>query len=241
MSQVDQAAVLQFMRDRLEGYAIAQFPEFKPARHQRLLASKLEDVESGRIKRLCVLMPPRHGKSRMSSELFPSWCLGRDPKRRVLLLTYGDDLSSTFGRTVRNYLRSPVFASLFPECQLAGDSNAVRRFATTSGGSFNAVGVGGPITGKGADLIILDDLVKDREQADSQTYRENLIDWYRSVARTRLQPDGKIVVIQTRWAVNDFVCWLLAETSHEGWETIALPILDKLRRWDKSQVGFGKW
>lgn len=222
---IDQDTIIRFMRDRLEGYAVAQFPEFKPARHQQLLASKLQDVEAGRIKRLIVTMPPRHGKSRMSSELFPAWFLGRSPDKRVLLLTYGDDLSSTFGRSVRNYLRSQVFGSLFPECQLASDSNAVRKFSTTRNGSFNAVGVGGPITGKGGDILILDDLVKDREQADSPTYRESLIDWYRSVARTRLQPDGSIVVVQTRWGTNDFIAWLLQETQHEGWHLVSLPAI----------------
>ncbi len=222
---IDQNSVLQFMRDRLEGYAVAQFPEFKPARHHRLLASKLEDVQQGRIKRLCVLMPPRHGKSRMSSELFPAWCLGRDPKRRILSLSYSQDLADVFGRSVRNYLRSPTFAALFPGCQLSSDSSSARRFNTTVGGGYVAIGVGGPTTGRGADLLLLDDLIKDREQADSQTYRESLIDWYRSVARTRLQPDGAIVLVQTRWGTSDFVSWLLQETQHEGWEVISLPAI----------------
>ena len=98
---IDQNAVLQFMRDSLQGYAIAQFPEFRPGRHHKLLAAKLEDVEAGRIKRLAVLMAPRHGKSKLSSELFPSWYLGRNPSRRVLALSYGQDLGDVFGQGER--------------------------------------------------------------------------------------------------------------------------------------------
>lgn len=222
---IDQNAVLSFMRDSLQGYAIAQFPEFRPGRHHKLLAAKLEDVEAGRIKRLAVLMAPRHGKSKLSSELFPSWYLGRNPSRRILSLSYGQDLADVFGRSVRNYLKTPTFSALFPDCTLAGDSNSIKRFNTTAGGGYATIGVGGATTGRGADLLVLDDLIKDREQADSPVYRENLIDWYKSVARTRLQPGGAIVLVQTRWGTTDFVAWLLQETKHEGWEVISLPAM----------------
>ncbi len=221
----DQNAVIQFLRDNLLGYCAAQFPDFKPGRHHKLIAAKLEEVEAGRLKRLCVLMAPRHGKSKLGTELYPTWFLGRDPKRRVLSLSYGQDLSDVFGRSVRNYMRSPTYAALFPDCQLASDSSSTRRFNTTAGGAYASIGVGGPTTGRGADLLLMDDLVKDREQADSPTYRETLIDWYRSVARTRLQPGGAIVLIQTRWSATDFVAWLLQETRHENWEVLSLPAM----------------
>lgn len=224
-SAIDQNAVLQFMRGNLQGYAIAQFPEFRPGRHHKLLASKLEDVEAGRIKRLAVLMAPRHGKSKLSSELFPSWYLGRNPSRRILSLSYGQDLADVFGRSVRNYLKAPTFAALFPECKLAADSSSIKRFNTSGGGGYATIGVGGATTGRGADLLLMDDLIKDREQADSPVYRESLIDWYRSVARTRLQPNGSIVLVQTRWGTTDFVAWLLSETAHENWEVISLPAI----------------
>jgi predicted phage terminase large subunit-like protein len=156
--------------------------------------------------------------------LFPSWYLGRNPKRRILSLSYGQDLADVFGRSVRNYLKNPTFGALFPECKLAADSNSIKRFNVGSGGGgYATIGVGGATTGRGADLLLMDDLIKDREQADSPVYRENLIDWYKSVARTRLQPDGAIVLVQTRWGTTDFVAWLLSETAHEGWEVISLP------------------
>ncbi len=237
----EQGAVLQFLRDNLLGYCAAQFPDFKPARHHKLVASKLEEVEAGRLKRLCVLMAPRHGKSKLGSELFPSWFLGRDPKRRVLSLSYGQDLADVFGRSVRNYMRSPTFTALFPNCQLAADSNSTRRFATNAGGSYASIGVGGPTTGRGADLIVMDDLIKDRLQADSPTYRENLIDWYKSVARTRLQPEGSIVLIQTRWGSTDFVAWLLQETRHENWEVVSLPAMALERDPLGRQLGEALW
>ncbi len=130
-----------------------------------------------------------------------------------------------FGRNVRNYLKNPTFQALFPDCTLAGDSNSIKRFNTTAGGGYATIGVGGATTGRGADLLLMDDLIKDREQADSPVYRENLIDWYKSVARTRLQPGGSIVLVQTRWGTSDFVAWLLSETAHENWEVISLPAI----------------
>jgi hypothetical protein len=159
---IDQQAVLQFMRSSLQGYAIAQFPEYRPGRHHKLLASKLEDVEAGRIKRLAVLIAPRHGKSKLSSELFPSWYLGKNPTRRILSLSYGQDLAAVFGRSVRNYLKTPTFQALFPECSLSGDSSSIKRFNTTAGGGYATIGVGGATTGRGADVLLLDDLIKDR-------------------------------------------------------------------------------
>jgi predicted phage terminase large subunit-like protein len=220
---MDNAAVIQFLRSSLSGYGAAVFPEFKPAAHHKLLASKLEDVASGKLKRLLVFMPPRHGKSKLASEIFPSWYLGQNPTKRVLALSYGQDLADVFGRSVRNYIKTQSHEAIFPECKLAADSNSVRRFSLTSGGGYAAIGVGGATTGRGADLLLLDDLTKDRLQSDSATYRENLIDWYRSVARTRLQAGGAIVLVQTRWGVNDFPQWLMSETAHEGWDVVTLP------------------
>ncbi len=220
---MDNQAVLDFLRSNLSGYATGIFPDFKPARHHKLLASKLEDVAAGKIKRLLVFMPPRHGKSKLASEIFPAWYLGQNPTKRILALSYGQDLADVFGRSVRNNIKTGLHGTLFPDCVLASDSNSVRRFGLNAGGGYAAIGVGGATTGRGADLLLLDDLIKDREQADSPTYRENLIDWYRSVARTRLQPNGAIVLVQTRWGVTDFPQWLMAETAHEGWEILTLP------------------
>lgn len=225
MSTINQQTVLEFMRGSLQGFSAAMFPEYRPSQHHKLLADRLEAIESGRLKRLVVLMPPRHGKSKTASELFPAWLLGRNPKRRIMALCYGQELSDTFGRSVRNYLKSQTFSSLFPECKISSDSNSVRRFNTTLGGSYTGVGVGGPATGKGADVILLDDVLKNREEADSPIYRANLIGWYKGVVRTRLQPGGSIALIQTRWGTSDFVQWLLSETAHENWEVISLPAI----------------
>jgi len=222
---IDQDVVLQFLRNNLLGYATAQFPEFQPSRLHKLIASKLEDVASGKIRRLAILVPPRHGKSKMTSELFPSWYLGRNPQQRVIGLSYGSDLASVFGRSVRNYCKTSTFAALFSDCQISSDSSSKRAFNTTAGGGYTTLGVGAGVTGRGANILILDDLIKNREEAESQVYKQNLIDWYRGAARTRLQPDGAIVLCQTRWGTNDFVSWLLTETEHENWEVINLPAL----------------
>ncbi len=224
-STISENSVLDFLKGSLLGFSAAMFPEYRPGRHHKLLSSRLEEIESGRLKRLIVTMPPRHGKSKLTSELFPSWALGRNPKRRILALSYGQDLSDGFGRSVRNYLKSSTFVGLFPDCRLASDSNSVRRFNTTQSGGYVGVGVGGPVTGRGADILVLDDVTKNRQEADSPLVRDTLLDWFRSVARTRLEPNGAIIVCQTRWGTNDFIAWLLSETAHENWETINLPAI----------------
>ena len=134
MQLIDRDIVLQFMRSSLSGYAAAIFPDFKPGAHHKLLASKLEDVASGKIKRLCVTMGPRHGKSKLASEIFPAWFLGHHPNKRILSLSYGQDLADVFGRSVRNYIKSGTHAALFPDSKLANDSNSIKRFSVTAGG-----------------------------------------------------------------------------------------------------------
>jgi predicted phage terminase large subunit-like protein len=218
-------ALVDLARNSLLAYAIATVPGYKPAKHHKALAEYLEAAECGEIDRFMANMPPRHGKSKLASEIFPAWYLGRNPGKRVISCNYGAELAGVFGRSVRNLIASPAHQVIFPECQLSADSSAVQRFDTTKGGGYAAVGVGGPITGRGADLLLLDDLTKNRQDADSPTVHGMMTDWYRSVARTRLQSGGAIVAVQTRWGTNDFINWLLTESAHEGWKTLILPAL----------------
>lgn len=180
-------------------------------------------MERGDIRRLIVTMPPRHGKTWTASHLFPSWFLGRNPERYVIAATYAQDYADDIGRAVRNILADPAFAEVFPECRLATDSQSVRRFATSQDGLYFSVGAGGPITGRGADLLLIDDPIKGREDADSEAMRRHLRDWYTSVAYTRLMPGGRVVLIQTRWREDDLAGWVLKEHAHEGWETVDFP------------------
>lgn len=223
---MQQAEILLLCREGLIPYALAQWGSYRPARHHRLLAAKLAAVERGEITRLMVAMPPRHGKSMLASEFFPAWYLGRNPDRQIIHATYAQDLADGFGRKVRNLLRSDIHGAVFPDCELSADSSAAARFHTAQGGVYHAVGVGGASTGRGAHLLLIDDPIKGRAEADSETVRRQLKDWYASVAYTRLMPGGAIVIIQTRWHEDDLAGWILREHAAEGWDVLSLPALD---------------
>ncbi len=219
---------------RLLPYAAMQWPGYRDAAHHRLIARKLEAVERGEIKRLMIFMPPRHGKSMLASEFFPAWYLGRNPDHYVIAATYAQELADDFGRKVRNQIADPVFNSIFPGVGLKADSTSSRRFHVTQpldsfttgqNGAYFAVGVGGPLTGRGAHLLLIDDPVKNREEADSELIRRKTKDWYTSTAYTRLMPGGRVVIIQTRWQEDDLSGWQLAEHYDEGWDVLSLPAI----------------
>ncbi len=228
-----------FAFSRLVAYAAYQWPGYKAAAHHRLIARKLEAVERGEIKRLMISMPPRHGKSMLASEFFPAWYMGRNPDHYVVAATYGQDLADDFGRKVKNQIEGDVFRAVFPGVKLSDDSRSARRFhvdgtdikggfeyEVSQRGAYYAVGIGGPLTGRGAHLLLIDDPVKDRQDAESESSRISVKDWFRSVAYTRLMPGGAIIVIQTRWHEDDLSGWLLTELAEEGWDVLSLPALD---------------
>lgn len=221
---------------RLVSYAAYQWPGYRPAAHHRLIARKLEAVERGEIKRLMIFMPPRHGKSMLASEFFPAWYIGRNPDQYVVSATYGQELADDFGRKVKNQIDSSVFRSIFPSVHLSDDSRSARRFhidgmdggieyGISQKGAYYAVGIGGPLTGRGAHLLLIDDPVKSREDADSEISRKKIKDWFTSTAYTRLMPGGAIIVIQTRWHEDDLAGWLLQDLADENWDVLSLPAL----------------
>lgn len=197
---------------------------YVPAEHHRLIADRLEAVERGDIDRLMIFMPPRHGKSELASKRFPAWCLGRNPKRQVIAASYNSDLANDFGRNVRNIVGSPEFGEVFGGVGLAPDSSAANRMNTNHGGAYVAAGVGTAITGRGADIALIDDPFKDREEADSERRRELVWDWYRSTLYTRLMPGAGVVLIQTRWHEDDLAGRLLAHEADQ-WTALDLPAI----------------
>jgi predicted phage terminase large subunit-like protein len=201
------------------------YPKFELPSHLRILVQVLERVERGELDRVIICMPPRHGKSMTTSQLFPAWYLGRHPDRSIIASSYGQELASDFGRRVRNFASERLHRQIFPECVIADDSDSVHRFHTTAGGAYYAVGAGGPLTGRGADLLLIDDPIKSAEDARSPAFRRSLQDWYESVAYTRLEPGGAVVIIATRWHEADLCGWLLKEHAAEGWKTISLPAI----------------
>jgi len=199
---------------------------YRAAPHHTLIAEKLEAVGRGEIKRLMICMPPRHGKSELASRRFPAWYLGQNPDRQIIAASYNSDLSNDFGREVRNIVASPEFRNLFP-VELAQDSKAANRWHTNAGGMYVAAGVGTAITGRGADVLLIDDPFKDRKEADSEIQRKTVWDWYTSTAYTRLMPGGAVVVINTRWHDDDLSGRLLAEQEDGGdqWDVLSLPAI----------------
>lgn len=195
---------------RLVSYCAYQWPGYRLGHHHILIARHLEAVERGDITRLMITMPPRHGKSMLASEFFPAWYLGRNPDHYIATATYAQDLADDFGRKVKNQIEDPTFQAIFPGVALADDSRSAKRFTVNNQeggyehglkqqGAYYAVGVGGPLTGRGAHLLLIDDPVKNREDAESEIIRKKTKDWYTSTAYTRLMPGGRIVIIQTRW------------------------------------------
>jgi predicted phage terminase large subunit-like protein len=212
-------------RNSLLGFTEYTNPLYVGANHHRLIAERLEAVERGEIDRLMIFMPPRHGKSELASKRFPAWCLGRNPKRQIIAASYNSDLANDFGRNVRNIVAEPEFGQVFPGVGLSPDSAAANRMNTNHGGAYVAAGVGTAVTGRGANIALIDDPFKDREEADSERRRETVWDWYRSTLYTRLMPGGAIVLIQTRWHEDDLAGRLL---EHEGdqWTVLELPALN---------------
>lgn len=215
-------------REGLLDFTAYTNPAYVAAPHHRLIAEKLEAVERGEIKRLMICMPPRHGKSELASRRFPAWFLGRQPGKQVIAASYNSDLANDFGREVRNIVAAQEFQNLF-KAELAEDSKAANRWHTNEGGMYVAAGVGTAITGRGADILLIDDPFKDRKEADSEIQRKTVWDWYTSTAYTRLMPGGAVIVINTRWHDDDLSGRLLYEQEAGGdkWDVLSLPAISK--------------
>ena len=221
--------LLERRRARLGLLAFTNYtnPAYRAAPHHALIAEKLEAVARGEVLRLMICTPPRHGKSELASRRFPAWFLGLLPEKQIIAASYNSDLADDFGREVRNIVDSPEFGNLF-DTKLAPDSKAANRWHTDEGGMYIAAGVGTAMTGRGADVLLIDDPFKDRKEADSELQRKNVWDWYTSTAYTRLMPGGAIVVINTRWHDDDLSGRLLFEQDNGGdkWDLLNLPAIE---------------
>ncbi len=226
--------LLPLARTSLAAYAALVFPGYKLFKHHSLLVDRLEAVADGKITRLMVSMPPRMGKSLTCSELLPPWFLGRNPSKSVICASYSQEFVEGFGRKVRNFVADSRTSAVFPELKLSDDSTSMKRFDTTAGGSYYAVGRGGSATGRGGDLIICDDPLKDADESRSEIVRKQLHEWFSSVLYTRKQPNTAIIIISTRWHFDDLTGWLLKEHPEERWNVLNLAaIADTDEGWRK--------
>lgn len=186
-------------------------------------------LDAGYFQFLACMMPPRHGKTRLFSQLFPAWRLGRNPKRQIILASYGQSLAISNTRAIRDIVRSRAYQQIFPAVQIREDKSSEKEFEITKGGSVLAVGVGSALLGRGCSDLILDDLVKDAEEANSQVALEGIYQWYANVARTRLHPGGIVGSVMQRWSVNDLMGRTFADArankEADQWATIKFPAL----------------
>ena len=195
--------------------------------HHQIIANEFESIATGKHNRLIVNMPPRHTKSEFASYLFPAWMIGRNPKMKLMQVSHNAELATRFGSKVRNLMETEDYKSIFGDVKLREDSKAKGRWETNHGGEYFAAGVGGSITGRGADLLIIDDPHTEQDSM-SDSAMDRAFDWYSSGPRQRLQPGGSIVVVMTRWATDDLTGRLIksqSEPKSDKWRTISSPAI----------------
>ena len=214
-------------------FARCVFPgEFLGGDHLEKLSAALEGVERGEIKRLMIFMPPRHGKSTLASQLFPVWFMGRHPEAEIIQAGYSDNIAEFHARQARNIFCSRRYAEVFPGVARPLGADDIRRqsvseFRTLQGGGYRASGITSAISGRGADLIVVDDPHKNRQEANSPSIRASVLSEFRATLTTRLTPDGAIVICSTRWHRDDLAGTLLQEAEGGGtaWTVLNMPAI----------------
>jgi predicted phage terminase large subunit-like protein len=209
-------------RNSLIAFTILTHPNYKANWHHRLLAQYLQRVATGEIKRLIISMPPRHGKTELASLRFAPWYMGINPTHNIAQATYSSEFAEENAKKVRNLVDTRLYNEIF-DVGLAKDSKAIAKWQTTKGGYYYAVGVGGPLTGRGANLLLIDDPHKNRQEAESSVIRENIWNWFQSTAYTRLEGAGACILIMTRWHEDDLAGRLIRGDEH--WDVLSLPAI----------------
>jgi len=213
-------------KDDFMSFTKAVWPEFIEGAHHRVIAKKFNDLANKKINRLIVNMPPRHTKSEFASYLLPAWMVGRNPKLKIIQATHTGELAVRFGRKAKTLIDSEEYSKIF-ETSLREDSQAAGRWETAQGGEYFAAGVGGAITGRGADLLIIDDPHSEQDAMSLNAF-DNAYEWYTSGPRQRLQPGGQIVLVMTRWSKKDLTGILLdnqKKVKGDQWDVVEFPAI----------------
>lgn len=247
LSQERQSFLKQAARNRLLNFCQIINPNYEAVWfHERIshvLERALKNTIEKKKTRIILSIPPRSGKTQQASIYFPAWALGKYPELKFILSTYGAELSEEIGMKTRDVISSETYQAIFPETSLKSDTKSKAKWMTNKGGSYTAVGIGGAITGKGGDVIIIDDPHKDRAEAESQLSRQTVWDYYRSTLYSRLEGFGTIIVIMQRWRQDDLVGLLLEEDAKikaenpegaENWEVINFPAIAEDDEYDES-------
>ena len=207
------------------------WPGFIPGKHHEVVAKAFENVVNGHNKRLIINMAPRHTKSEFASYLLPAWFLGKNPNKKIIQTSHTAELAVGFGRKVRNLIDSEEYNQVFNDVKLKADNKSAGRWATNKGGEYFSIGVGGSVTGKGADLLIIDDPHSEQEAklaAHKPDIFDSVYEWYTSGPRQRLQPGGAIIIVATRWSLRDLTGQVIKASQTRGgdeWEVIELPAI----------------
>ena len=221
---------LQRARDDLLAFAERAFPVYSVGPHPKVLAKLFRDIVHGKNKRIIVNIAPRHGKSLLTSFLFPAWYVGHHPDRQIIMATHTASLSEDFGRQVRNLVNSAEYAEIFPGVELSQDSKSAGSWTTNKGGRYYAVGVGGALAGRGADLLVIDDPHSEQDlKTGTKLAFEQAWSWYQTGPRQRLMWGGNVVVVMTRWSALDLTAKLVDyQTRNPGadqWEVVEFPAI----------------
>ena len=204
----------------------SMWPDFIQGSHHKKIADQFNRLAEGKINRLIINMPPRHTKSEFASFLLPAWMIGRNPKLKIIQTTHTTELAVRFGRKAKHLIDSPDYKRFF-KTTLREDSQAAGRWETDQGGEYFAAGVGSAITGRGADLLIIDDPHSEQDAMNPEAL-ERAYEWYTSGPRQRLQPGGKIVVVMTRWSLKDLTGSLIGAQKgikSDQWEVVEFPAI----------------
>jgi predicted phage terminase large subunit-like protein len=231
LEKLEELKTKKLAQDKFLKFVEQVWPTFIGGRHHARMADAFERVARGECKRLIINMPPRHTKSEFASYLLPAWFLGKFPHKKVIQASHTAELAVGFGRKVRNLVDTDVYRNIFPDLVLASDSKAAGRWNTSKGGDYFAIGIGGAVTGKGADVLIIDDPHSEQEAALAEInpdIYDKTYEWYTSGPRQRLQPGGAIVIVMTRWSKRDLTGQVLkseAQRGGDGWEVIEFPAI----------------
>ena len=231
LDKLDELKTKKLAQERFLKFVDQVWPTFIGGRHHAKMADAFERVARGECKRLIINMPPRHTKSEFASYLLPAWFLGKYPHKKVIQTSHTAELAVGFGRKVRNLVDMDIYNKIFPDLALQADSKAAGRWNTSKGGDYFAIGVGGAVTGKGADLLIIDDPHSEQEAALAEInpdIYDKTYEWYTSGPRQRLQPGGSIVIVMTRWSKRDLTAQVLKAAAARGgdeWEVIEFPAI----------------
>ena len=231
IEELEQEDAKNLAQNNFMAFVRRMWPGFIPGKHHEVVAKAFENVVNGHNKRLIINMAPRHTKSEFASYLLPAWFLGKNPNKKIIQTSHTAELAVGFGRKVRNLIDSEEYNQVFNDVKLKADNKSAGRWATNKGGEYFSIGVGGSVTGKGADLLIIDDPHSEQEAklaAHKPDIFDSVYEWYTSGPRQRLQPGGAIIIVATRWSLRDLTGQVIKASQTRGgdeWEVIELPAI----------------